>query len=567
MIESIKKKIMTIFPEKEKPDSTIQTTKEQKIKPESTLIGFVREKSLKISVSTQDGDLTSFEIPDRTKKLEEVKKHILSKLGLPTSGRYDFVRLSDQTKMRDDQDFSSFDSQETIIIVVQESSEEATMESCFMNDDMLHEEIQGQIEIYFSLANKLVRYEISKSEVENLAQISRVLFADYNGHFEFFHFGVEFPVSKSLNTWISKSKRLPPLVCLGPSEISDDYKNYVAEVSSLWDEPFSSEPIPFVIDTQIKKEKNCTRLVKNIREAVGKFEARTPVKFVELEDEALTKYYFAWIHIYLSDTNEIDSGVGRSVGPSPIRLKSYTPTNFIMHELMHVLGFVHEQQRPDRDLFVDINNKFLENTDHSKYKTFYPIGTYDAKSIMHYHFIENELQPKPDGLLTTQEKEILENPKFPTDFSEGDIDAIEFVYGCKLTCTFEKTVREYTSQPYYECITCWGENSRAGCCASCRRFCHKEHEVIYHPPGDEQFFCDCGVNKHELACTKASTGNIPCLQPMFTYLDCPTEDPICFPCATKLNCEARELKEDLIKGICACKNQCCNTRTKSLLNI
>ena len=611
MVESIKNRIKIVFPNKEKPDLAIQIdfmdplsnlidslkkhlilsedftlslckdqkselpinknlpAKEQKIESDSTLFCIIKKKSLKISISKQYGELSSFEIPGRTKKLKEIKIQILTKLDLPTSGTYDIIRVRDQTTMQDDQDFSSFVNQEIVKIVTQEPLEDSTLESCFVKEDASEAESQDHIKIYFPLANKVVKFEISENKVENLQQISKFLFADYNGHFEFFHFGVKVPVSTNLKTWISDRGRAPPLVCYGPNKINDAYKNYIPEISVVWDEPFSSEPIPLVIDAKIKNNKAHAPLLKNIREAVAKFDAETPIKFLELADKTQAKFYFAWVRIYLSEKNEIVSTVGRGAGNNPIHIKSDTPTYAIMHELMHALGFVHEHQRPDRDLFLDIDNKDRTDPDFYVADTYFPIGVYDPKSIMHYHFYKQETQLKSDGLLTDQEKKILLKPSIPTKFSEGDTEAIEFIYGSKLTCTIGRTGKKFASQSSYECITCWGRNSGVGCCTSCKKFCHNGHEVIYHKPGikNKQFFCDCGVNKHKLGCTKASTGGTPCEQPMFTSEDCHNEGPICFPCAKILNCDPKERKENLIEGVCTCKNECCNTRTRSLLNI
>lgn len=66
-------------------------------------------------------------------------------------------------------------------------------------------------------------------------------------------------------------------------------------------------------------------------------------------------------------------------------------SGIIQHELMHALGFYHEQSRPDRDTYVTINQGNIERgLEHNfnKYKwgnTVYNQNTsYDFDSIMHY---------------------------------------------------------------------------------------------------------------------------------------------------------------------------------------
>ncbi|GIX94781.1 hypothetical protein CEXT_566011 [Caerostris extrusa] len=69
-------------------------------------------------------------------------------------------------------------------------------------------------------------------------------------------------------------------------------------------------------------------------------------------------------------------------------------TGVIMHELMHVLGFIHEQNRPDRDQFVMIN---WDNIQEGKKTNFRKISKmrvttlnvgYDYDSLMHYSSYE-----------------------------------------------------------------------------------------------------------------------------------------------------------------------------------
>ncbi|XP_055349086.1 hatching enzyme 1.2-like [Paramacrobiotus metropolitanus] len=77
----------------------------------------------------------------------------------------------------------------------------------------------------------------------------------------------------------------------------------------------------------------------------------------------------------------------------------------IVHELMHAIGFYHEQSRTDRDTYVEINwsnipalwhNNFLTYNDGSTFGT-----TYDFGSIMHYHQYEFAANP---GIYTIRPK-------------------------------------------------------------------------------------------------------------------------------------------------------------------
>ncbi len=112
----------------------------------------------------------------------------------------------------------------------------------------------------------------------------------------------------------------------------------------------------------------------------------------------------------------------------------------LVHHLMHVLGFVHEHQRVDRDLYVNIlwNNIYdghctggpCSNT-FLKIITALPLGPYDFRSVMHGS--RNDHNGGSGGLNTMEAQ-----PAYASlqgfmgqrfGFSQGDSDALQAVYG------------------------------------------------------------------------------------------------------------------------------------------
>ncbi|KAM3723036.1 Zinc metalloproteinase nas-4 [Dirofilaria immitis] len=96
-------------------------------------------------------------------------------------------------------------------------------------------------------------------------------------------------------------------------------------------------------------------------------------------------------YIYIFPHDGCYSFVGRSGGRQPVSLEANCiQSGTIIHELMHVVGFFHEQSRPDRDEYIEImwqnvirgsENQF----DKQSLRYLDPLNeSYDYSSIMHY---------------------------------------------------------------------------------------------------------------------------------------------------------------------------------------
>lgn len=99
-----------------------------------------------------------------------------------------------------------------------------------------------------------------------------------------------------------------------------------------------------------------------------------------------------FVHIANSTGN--NSMVGMVGGEQFININSWGTQFTIVHELMHCLGFYHEQQRPDRDTYVQVNcanvqggcNGTVFNNNFSLLSALSTLvyGNYDFDSVMHY---------------------------------------------------------------------------------------------------------------------------------------------------------------------------------------
>jgi hypothetical protein len=105
----------------------------------------------------------------------------------------------------------------------------------------------------------------------------------------------------------------------------------------LWDKSV----IPYSINPSLPAP-------QRVQKAIDYFNQHTPVRFIPYDGSQPDALVFE------PGEEECLSYIGRTGGLQPIRLVRNCGTQEILHEIMHALGFIHEQSRPDRDQYVEI---------------------------------------------------------------------------------------------------------------------------------------------------------------------------------------------------------------------
>lgn len=131
-----------------------------------------------------------------------------------------------------------------------------------------------------------------------------------------------------------------------------------------------------------------------MRDAMAVWEALVDVDFRQCPSNECTGNFIT----IRDSSNDCDptnsSSVGMGVGPQVININSWGTQRTLIHELGHALGFYHEQQRSDRDSFIQLNCQnhkqgccggvFCDSLNYG-FANQGEYGPYDLASIMHYN--------------------------------------------------------------------------------------------------------------------------------------------------------------------------------------
>ncbi|GAB6031019.1 hypothetical protein CHUAL_007837 [Chamberlinius hualienensis] len=199
-------------------------------------------------------------------------------------------------------------------------------------------------------------------------------------------------------------------------------RSVVQDKSGLW----TFGVVPYYIDEAFFEDYELVR----IKEAFKEFHQKTCIRFIPRTTEMpyllITPLTKCWSEIGMPSTDSIRS---LSLGPQCLE-----KTGTIIHELMHILGFWHEQNRPDRDNYITIMwNNIMEDNRHNFYKySSDKIDTlnepYDYQSIMHYSAHAYAKDPNQPTIVPRINVEIGQR----LQLSILDVKKIKKLYRCHL---------------------------------------------------------------------------------------------------------------------------------------
>ncbi|CAH1793703.1 unnamed protein product [Owenia fusiformis] len=204
------------------------------------------------------------------------------------------------------------------------------------------------------------------------------------------------------------------------------FKNAMTNKDSRW----PNGVVPYVIDSSYERWE--LDVIKAAMEEITMATAFKGTNCISFKQRTIDKDY-----VKISPIGGCYSRVGVAGKEQPISIsKGCVRKGTIMHELLHTLGFWHEQSRADRDRYISINwanikeghagnfNKFKEsNINHLEMP-------YDYNSIMHYSksaFAKDWQYPTIIPTLKEGSTYIGQR----TQLSPVDINKVRILYGCK----------------------------------------------------------------------------------------------------------------------------------------
>ncbi|XP_070389773.1 astacin-like metalloprotease toxin 1 isoform X2 [Dermacentor albipictus] len=179
--------------------------------------------------------------------------------------------------------------------------------------------------------------------------------------------------------------------------------------------------IPYIISPELKSQ------YQLIRKAMDSIENVTCVRFVERTNEKDYIRIFSGRGCY--------AAVGHLRGVQLVSLgQGCLYLSIVEHELLHAVGFFHEQMRPDRDEYITIITKNIDPEYISQFQKLHPgpndnFVPFDTDSVMLYG---GDAFARERGLTTMTAKDgtVLIPVYNKTGLSDTDILSVNILYNC-----------------------------------------------------------------------------------------------------------------------------------------